>query len=61
MPMYEYRCPNCGATYEKLRRAAEADRDVECPECGAREVERMVSTFATSGTSCGAPAGSGFR
>jgi hypothetical protein len=34
-----------------LRRIAEADRDLECPDCRSEEVERLVSTFATAG--CG--------
>jgi len=63
MPMYEYRCRRCGVQFEQLRRMEDADRELECPNCGARdgEVERLLSAFATSGTSgssgCG---GSGF-
>ena len=49
MPMYEYRCDSCGKTFEQLRRMADADRDLECPECRARDVRRVLSTFATGG------------
>ncbi len=56
MPMYEYRCRRCGAKYEQLRRIADADRDLQCPYCGADEVERLLSAFATAG-GCGAPSG----
>lgn len=49
MPLYEYRCQKCGKTFEMLRRMQDADRDVECPECSADEVERLLSTFATGG------------
>ncbi|HKE22122.1 MAG TPA: zinc ribbon domain-containing protein [Bryobacteraceae bacterium] len=51
MPLYEYRCQKCGKHFEMLRRIAEADRDLECPDCRSAEVERLLSTFATSG--CG--------
>ncbi|MBZ5724017.1 MAG: zinc ribbon domain-containing protein [Acidobacteriia bacterium] len=56
MPMYEYRCRKCGRYFEMLRRMAEADRDLECPECRSGEVERLFSAFSTVG--CGSP-GSG--
>ncbi|MCP5116621.1 MAG: zinc ribbon domain-containing protein [bacterium] len=66
MPMYEYRCNACGESYEKLRRMLDADRNLECPHCGAGDVERQVSCFATAGPSassggCGpSTGGSGF-
>ena len=49
MPMYEYQCSKCGKVYEKLRRMQDADRDLECPYCHAKEVERLISAFATGG------------
>jgi putative FmdB family regulatory protein len=53
--MYEYQCRQCGERYEELRRFEDADRDLKCPSCGAEEVERLVSAFATAG--CRAPGG----
>ena len=49
MPLYEYRCQKCGKRFEMLRRMADADRDLECPECRSEEVERLLSTFSTAG------------
>jgi putative FmdB family regulatory protein len=57
MPLYEYRCPQCGNRFEQLRRMTEADCGVICPQCQSEKVQRMFSTFATSG-GCG-PAGGG--
>ncbi|MBM3735715.1 MAG: zinc ribbon domain-containing protein [Acidobacteria bacterium] len=51
MPMYEYRCQECGRKYEQLRRFADADRDLQCPECASERVERLLSAFAAHG--CG--------
>ena len=51
MPLYEYCCQKCGKRFEMLRRMADADRDLECPECRSTEVERLLSTFATGGCS----------
>lgn len=55
MPIYEYKCQRCGASFELLRRFSDADRDLICPECRSEEVKRLVSSFATSG--CGGGGG----
>ena len=46
MPIYEYRCQECGGTFEKLRRMSDADAGTECPYCDSDEVRREMSTFA---------------
>jgi putative FmdB family regulatory protein len=51
MPMYEYRCQKCSTRFEMLRRMADADCDLECPECRSEEVERLLSAFSAGG--CG--------
>ncbi len=45
MPMYEYRCPSCRATFELLRPMARATEPAVCPD-GHRGAERVVSLFA---------------
>jgi len=59
MPIYDYRCRECGKTFEKIRSLRDADRDLECPECHSAKVERQLSSFATGG--CGASGSSRFR
>jgi putative FmdB family regulatory protein len=59
MPLYEYRCEKCGNRFEKLRRMQDADKDIECPQCESEEVERLLSSFATS-NQCGAGSGTRF-
>ena len=51
MPLYEYHCRCCGNSFEKLRRMQDGDLGLQCPDCHSEEVERQLSTFATSG--CG--------
>ena len=51
MPIYEYRCRDCGKSYEMLSGMQEADKDLECPECHSHAVERQLSSFSASG--CG--------
>lgn len=58
MPMYEYRCAECGRVYEQLRRMPDADKDLKCPHCQSEQVERQVSACAIGG--CGGGSGPGF-
>jgi putative FmdB family regulatory protein len=46
MPIYEYKCQDCGSKFEKLvRRSADADA-LECPSCGQKHLTQELSTFA---------------
>lgn len=55
MPVYEYACPKCGRHFEKLVfRSAEA---VACPDCGATEVHRRLSSFSVGRSLPSAPCG----
>ena len=42
MPIYEYRCPDCGHEFEQLQRMSDDPIKV-CPECGAEQVKKMIS------------------
>ena len=47
MPIYEYECNKCGATFEAM--ASMADRDkVACESCGAMECGRLASTVTST-------------
>jgi putative FmdB family regulatory protein len=47
MPVYAYKCADCGATYERLRGISTEDREIECPTCGqAGRARRLLSAFA---------------
>ena len=60
MPIYEYKCEQCGSRYEQIRRMTEADRDLECPECKSTSIKRQLSEFATTTSSSDAmPMGGG--
>jgi len=48
MPIYEYRCEECEAPFEKLVKAFH--EPVACPDCGSATVERLLSTFAMAST-----------
>jgi len=61
MPLYEYRCKNCGEVFDKLRPLSRADGETRCPRCDSQETERQLSTFATSGCGGGGSSSSRFR
>jgi putative FmdB family regulatory protein len=45
MPIYLYHCRECGHRFELLRAMSEKDSDVECPECGTKQPERLMPPF----------------
>ncbi len=67
MPIYEFACGNCGATFEKLCRLSDAAAPA-CPKCGSSEttkkfsecVARSGGSGAKGGESSGPPPGSKF-
>lgn len=68
MPIFEYRCQDCGQDFEALVRS---NTTPECPTCQSVSLERQLSVFATASTaapvaamagpcgSCGNPDGPG--
>ncbi|MFH1529267.1 MAG: zinc ribbon domain-containing protein [Pseudomonadota bacterium] len=58
MPMYDFRCPDCGHEFEELVFGARLPS--LCPSCGGDGIERKVSIFAARvGGSGAAPVSSG--
>jgi putative FmdB family regulatory protein len=44
MPIFEYRCEDCGTKFEKLvRRSTDT---IACPSCGESHLKQELSTFA---------------
>lgn len=43
MPIYEYKCDDCGSCFEELV-MGEPVR-VACPRCGSSSTEKVISTF----------------
>jgi putative FmdB family regulatory protein len=57
MPIYEYKCQDCGTKFEKLlRRSAEA-AELNCPSCGKAHLTQEFSTFAAHANGSNAQAG----
>lgn len=43
MPIFEFRCLDCGDLFEKLFINSDEKVDLECPECESVSLERVVS------------------
>ncbi|HET91610.1 MAG TPA: zinc ribbon domain-containing protein [Chloroflexi bacterium] len=56
MPIYEYRCEECGEQFEVFVRSLAKMVTPTCPKCGGQKVGKSVSLFGTSGTSKGGAA-----
>lgn len=51
MPIYEYRCEECGATFELLQTGGVKRAPAACTRCGAKKTTRLFSRFGfTSGS-----------
>ena len=51
MPIYEYRCKDCGQEFPLLQKISATAEEVTCKKCESGNVERLLSTFAsTSGS-----------
>lgn len=67
MPIFEYKCSDCGSQYDVLHKGAENPDIVQCPSCESRSYVKKFSTFAAAtggsvssapsceGGSCGVP------
>jgi putative FmdB family regulatory protein len=55
MPIFEYRCDDCGTRFEKLVRRAETG-GLRCPSCGEAHLTQQLTTFAAHSNSGPAPA-----
>jgi putative FmdB family regulatory protein len=45
MPIYEYRCAECGKKFEVLVRRTEEESSLRCPYCNSASMKRLISRF----------------
>ena len=46
MPIYEFKCADCGKTFEVMGSYAEREKAQECPECHSSNVKQAISLFS---------------
>lgn len=44
MPLYDYRCNDCGAEFEAVHSMFDNPR-LPCPDCGLLHTRRLITTF----------------
>ena len=49
MPIYEYRCADCGTKFEVL--VYTENTKIACEKCGSENSEKLLSGFAKAGLS----------
>lgn len=49
MPIYEYKCRNCGTRFEVL--VYSEQKRIVCEKCGSEDFEKLMSGFAAAGSS----------
>jgi putative FmdB family regulatory protein len=45
MPLYEYRCSDCGRRFEEFVMGEPA---IACPDCASESVQKLLSVFAVA-------------
>lgn len=47
MPLYEYRCKDCGTEFEKQLRFSEANQLPACPNCNSTQTRKKISSVVS--------------
>lgn len=63
MPIYDYRCSDCGSTFDVYHKTREVAEDIVCPSCRSTKHMRLMSVPASAvmgsgGSSSSSPASS---
>ncbi|OQX87622.1 MAG: hypothetical protein B6D55_02820 [Candidatus Omnitrophica bacterium 4484_70.2] len=45
MPIYTYRCKNCGDKFELLLRVGSDYSQLRCPQCSSGDIEKLFASF----------------
>ena len=46
MPVYEFKCGNCGELFEVMGSYAEREKEHPCPKCQSTDVKQAISLFS---------------
>ncbi len=50
MPVFDFKCKDCGEKFEKLIFKEEEIKNITCPKCGSKNIEKLLSGFRIGGT-----------
>jgi len=57
MPVYEYRCNDCGENFDLFVRSPAQQKTPTCPRCGSTNAKKSISLFGVGGGGSGRDAG----
>ncbi len=62
MPIYTYKCEQCGTKYEIFHKVREDERAIVCPSCNSTAYKKVMSTtgFLSQGSSSEMPSSCDF-
>ncbi len=43
MPIFDYRCSDCGKVYDVFHKGKEIAEDISCPMCGSAKYSKLMS------------------
>lgn len=46
MPIYEYKCSDCGYCFEQLVFSSDDSSGYKCPSCDSKKTEKLLSSFS---------------
>lgn len=46
MPIFEFKCQNCGNKFEELLRGKDSLNNLYCPYCQNKNIEKIISKFS---------------
>jgi putative FmdB family regulatory protein len=52
MPIYEYKCKDCGHRFALLQSISASRTGATCPNCSSVRTERVISRFGAVSPSC---------
>lgn len=53
MPIYEYKCNECGVEFENMLSFSESDKKVKCENCKSNDVQKRISKSVNVHYKCG--------
>jgi len=48
MPVYQYKCRDCGKEFEINCHLSEREKLAKCPSCGKKNVQPVFTSFVTA-------------
>lgn len=51
MPIYEYRCKECGERFDKFVRSTATPIEIICPKCQGTQCRKSISLFGMGSSS----------